>query len=536
MTNDNTIESRLNALEARLSSIEKKLFPAAEPKPPLPQAIKTPPSPATQEQASVSSSGGFLGIVAVICFVFAAGFIIKLAIDSGWLTPVRQIGLAITFGISLIVAGFQLLRTDKAYASLLPAAGVIILYLSVFAGHHFHHLYELNIALGLITGTSLLCLWIYSEIRNDLYPLVAAVGSYAAPMLLEVGSVSEFSLYYFTFCSICFSGLSIWTQSRTLPIAASYLAIFVTSIAGLTLQQPDVIVGVLALHFIIFSTGTYLYTRHSGNPLTETESWAFFPVLLFFYAAEYFFLNQISPEKAPWLSLAFAGFLIALYLSAKFTSSKNLGSTSVVSAFAAIVFLHSFYFVIMPEGLRSILFFVLVFGLAFFPRRLTTSGSFHIPAFAIGFILLLEFIRMTSHLLHENEMRWVAMSSLSVVSLFTLYVSKFDLLRTKTGTVVLATAHLLAIMSFYRFAYDYGSLAVSGLWLTYALALMAVGFTKRDKILTRSTMLPLACAAGKALLYDVSSAAAPVRIVCLLITGAALYGSGLLLRKIDTWK
>lgn len=54
--------------------------------------------------------------------------------------------------------------------------------------------------------------------------------------------------------------------------------------------------------------------------------------------------------------------------------------------------------------------------------------------------------------------------------------------------------------------------------------------------MAKSALFVLGFAAGKALLYDAASAPTVVRIGCLLLTGAVLYGCGLLMRKIAHWK
>ncbi len=69
--------------------------------------------------------------------VLAAVYFIRLAVDAGWLTPERQAGLAALSGIGLIWIGFwigfALRKADRRYASLLPAAGIVILFRSHMA-------------------------------------------------------------------------------------------------------------------------------------------------------------------------------------------------------------------------------------------------------------------------------------------------------------------------------------------------------------------------------------------------------------------
>ncbi|PIU20438.1 MAG: DUF2339 domain-containing protein, partial [Elusimicrobia bacterium CG08_land_8_20_14_0_20_59_10] len=283
----------------------------------------------------------------------AAGFIIKLSLDSGWLTPERQVGLAAMLGFALIVAGLALQGADREYAGFLPAAGIIVLYACAFSAHRIYSLIPFESAVSLVCLVSGLCIWLYTRIREDLYPVTAAVGSYLGPVILGLNSASVFSVYYYLLCSIAFSVISIWVRSRILTLVAAYLAIMMTAFTGLALHADKLIVAMLALNFLVISGGTYLYTCQHAAPLTESESAGFLPVLLFFYAMEYYFVERIAPGLAPWLSLGFAGLLLALYLGAKkrFPEGK-MGSESMILAFISVVCFHSFYMELLPAGAR----------------------------------------------------------------------------------------------------------------------------------------------------------------------------------------
>ena len=100
------INERLSSIEARLSQIEGAL--RLSPPRPVPSPDSGPWSAAQQQAAPQPSprrspapvvtgeakSGNWLGGIAIVCFILAAGFIIKLSIETGWLTPARQMGLA----------------------------------------------------------------------------------------------------------------------------------------------------------------------------------------------------------------------------------------------------------------------------------------------------------------------------------------------------------------------------------------------------------------------------------------------------------
>lgn len=551
-------EARISTIEQRLARLETFLnlakpagtsAPASTPPPPppAPQAPLRPmppgalaapvPQPAAPPR---ERSGNWLGVVGIICFVLAAAFIIKLSIDSGWLTPVRQIGLAVLFGLGLIGAGFALLESDREYSSLLPGAGVIVLYLTVFAAHRLYSLISFETAIsmsGLISG---LCIWLYTRIREDMYPITAAVGSYCAPLILSLGSESTFAIYYFLLCSLAFSVISIWVRSRTLTLVSAYLAIFMTASIGIGLDRNTLIAGMLALQALVFSAGTYLYTVQNEKPLTEKESGSFLPVLLFFYAMEYFFIERIRPDLAPWLSLGFAAFLFALYLGAKKKFPEgSLGSQPMILSFITVVCFHSFYLEILPAQMRPWLFVAIVLVMAIPQVKIAgqrKDGPLRIPFLAIFAVLAIEYLAMVSHLLSGGEMSWLAVSLVALGSLWVLIDFKGEELGGNGYGPLLGAAHLLAVLGLYRLTKDIGSLQVSASWLFYAVCVIAFAFSRRDETMAKSAMFVLGFAAGKALLYDAASAPTVVRILCLLLTGAALYGSGFLIRRISGWK
>jgi uncharacterized membrane protein len=541
------VEERLSAIERRLAIVENQVRPGfyastaaatsrpASPTPPQRAGNPVRPPVVVRE----SKPGNWLGMIAVICFVLAAGFIIKLSIESGWLTPERQIGLAVLFGMGLIAAGLRLAGADREYAAFLPAAGVVVLYLAAFAAHRLYSLITFETALGVVGVVSGFCIWLYLEIKHDLYPLTAAVGAYVAPVILGINSGAEFTVYYFLLGSLAFATISIWVESRVLTMIAAYFAILMTAWVGLNLHGDKFIAVALALQALIFSFGTYLYTKQTNRPLNESESWSFLPVLLIFYAVEYHFLSRIQPGLAPWISLGFGAVLFGLYLSAKsMFPDRTLESQPMILAFIALVFFHSFYLELLPGDIRPWLFVAILFGLVFSPFEFTdTKADYRIPGLAVFAILAIEYVTMIFHLLAGKEPKWLAVSFAAFGTLWMALTQGREKFKKheEYGNTLLGAAHLLAIIGFYRLTTDHGSLAVSASWLLYAVFVMAFAYQRKDRVMAKSALLVLSFAAAKALLYDASSAPTIVRILCLLLTGAVLYGSGFLMRRMSQW-
>jgi len=113
---DNPLEQRLGAIEARLALIEQALAP--QPPPPTPAVAKPAPAreawprPAPAPRSSFDTTQ-ILGWSGATALVLAAIYLIRLGIDSGWLTPVRQLAIAV-FGAAALIGGGLLLRRTTA--------------------------------------------------------------------------------------------------------------------------------------------------------------------------------------------------------------------------------------------------------------------------------------------------------------------------------------------------------------------------------------------------------------------------------------
>ena len=544
-------EPRLNSIELRLTRIEGSLkasglLPHAEQERPAPQQPPTPrPRPATEAWSQLppetpDKPGNWLGIIAVICFVMAAGLIIKLSIDSGWLTPPRQLALAGLLGLSLIGAGLSLMRKDREYASLLPGAGIIVLDLTTFAAHLYYGLIPYETALGLTTLISGICIWLYTKIKHDVYPITAALGAYIAPMLFGFQTNTMFTMDYFLICSIAFAAISISLQTRTLMMVSAYLALAMMSWIGVELHQNGLVASLLGLQFFIFAANAWFYTYQNRTPLSENEAWCLLPVLLLFYAVEYYLIDQIQPGLAPWIALAFSGVLIGLTLTIKRNFPDSLGSQTLLLAFISLIIFHAGYLKLLPGDVRPWLFVVIVAGGSFFPlHRLRHKEARNVlpPLVAILAIVAIEYLSLVRHLSDTPTTACLIVAFAALGSLWLLLARNVPGVSSRdvAGNILLGAAHFLALLAFYQLTTDVGALAVSASWLFYAVAVMVFAFLRKDEIMAKSALFVLGFAAGKALLYDAAAAPTLVRILCLMLTGAVLYGCGFFMRKVSTW-
>lgn len=80
-----------------------------------------------------------LGWTGATALVLAVDYLIRLALDTGWLTPERPLTLAVMSAFSLIGTGLWLRHADREYANLLPAGGLVMLFLPIYGAHLYYH-------------------------------------------------------------------------------------------------------------------------------------------------------------------------------------------------------------------------------------------------------------------------------------------------------------------------------------------------------------------------------------------------------------
>lgn len=534
------IEKSLQALETRVSIIEKINGIVSSASPKQSKIIKNKKN--VSKSTPKPMSGNWLGFVASVCFILAACFIVKLSIESGWLTHEKQLGVATLFGMALFTAGIIISSADRIYACFLPAAGATVLYLTCFAAYQYYMLISFQTVIAISTIISGISIWFYLRFKHDIYAIIAALGAYIAPLVAGIENNAIFSLYYFTICSLNFATLAIWVESRTLTMISAYLAISITAVVGLKLDQDVLIATVLVINFLIYSIGTLFHTQLTQKHLTEKESWSLFPVLLIFYAMEYYYLSRIDHTLALWVSLASAALLVGLYYSAKrWFPERRFNSRNVLLTFVTLVCFHAIYLGLLPLNLKPWLFAVIVFVYTFFHKKIKLiqwNIPFLIPFVAISAILGIEYLSILSHLVNSSGFSWSVVAWASFASIWFLLIQNREELAHKEEYyyVLLAAAHLLAIMSLYQLTIEYSTLAVSASWLTYVLIILWISTLRNDVLIAKSVLIVLFFAAGKALLYDASSTPTIIRTLSLILTGIVLYASGLVIRKKTNWK
>jgi len=172
---------------------------AAEPQSPQPEHPRTTPGttaprprgPAEppRRPAPLLSSEQWIGqrvllAVGVVALILAAGYLLRLSFDRGWISPVmRCLGGALG-GITVGAVGWRLQSRYRTYGAALVGCGAAIIYLSVWAAARLYAVVPPTTGLVGLALVSVALAMIAYAIDVEALGTTAALGAFFAPILL----------------------------------------------------------------------------------------------------------------------------------------------------------------------------------------------------------------------------------------------------------------------------------------------------------------------------------------------------------------
>lgn len=534
-----TIEERLNAIESRLSQLETQ----GKVKTSLPTALQDKSTSKDTSTVKFQHAGQplatqLLGWGGAAALVLAASYIIKLALSSGWLTPERQLGIAVLGALFMIAFGIKLRNHDRGYASLLPAGGVTILFIATYGAHLYYGLIAQSQALAAVTMVCLISLWLCHLFQSTFYAFFAVAGAYSVPFLMRslMLNVTDLAIYY-TCWSVLFSAFALWVRSRAVYLLALYMAMIgfdLTWHMDSDAQQWINAALFQSILLLIFGSTAAYYTVKNNSPMQQDAALAHLPALLIFYFLQYSLLERNIPAIAPWVAVASAAFISLCYGVARMLSKQELaGGRMLLQAYIALVLFHAGYLESVSDEWAPWVAFILLTLVAWYSRlrnNMAAPGMF--IWLAVVIIFMLNYLRIITGLDRQTV---IAPDWLSVMYALELYVGYY--LSRRAGTakglwpLLLVGGHLAAIAAAVHI-FD-NRVVVSLTWGLLALACLLLALKYKDKLLGKSSLLIFAISSAKVLIYDLSSSTPLVRIGTLLVVGCSFYLGGWLYKKIE---
>lgn len=563
--NGDDVNARLRALDERLARLEQAVWgsdlsgaahrAAAGAAPPAP-AASVPPAPAASVPPAAPASGApraaahgptpphrqdvtvtnVLGWSGAVALVLAAAYLIRLAIVAGWLTPIIQVGAAALLGILLIGAGVGLRRADDDYLGLLPAAGIAILFLSVYGAHLLYHLIAARAALAAVIAISGISLVVCVVLDSTLYAVFAVAGSYSAPFLLagSGGSLADVAVYFCAW-SVTFTIFAIARGRRLIYLLALYVALIgFDAVARAQALEWRLILAFQTVQFVIFGIGTLAFSIRRREPLDGVGAMLHLPALLLFYALQYALLDAHVPSAAPWVALGSLLAVALLYGLARSTlGRRSAGGELLLGLYAALVLFHAGYLESVPAFIAPwVALAVACLALASRPvwKSAGYGGAPLLVAAAAIFVLNLLELFIGLNMTHVPAHR--ALGFLYALALYGGYLMvRGEPRAAHAGSVLLYAGHLTAMSAVVQLLHE--PIIQSVAWGLLGLASLLGSLSRRDPLVGKSSLLLFAATGVKVVLIDLEGASPLARIASLAVLGATFYAGGLLYRRVS---
>ncbi len=309
-------------------------------------------------------------LVSAVAVLFAAGLFVVYSIDHGWVTPPIRMAMSTAFGLALVVASeMPFTQRYRLTTQPLAAAGIAVLFFSVFAAHALWHLIDPVPTFAFLALVAAVAVLLAVRRSALVVAILGLLGGFAAPYIVSTGQNRPFGLFgYLLLLNVglawvahkkrwpLLSALSLlftavyqagWAakflDGGQLPLALGIFLVFpVVGFAGIALGSrrdatapaPSPLARWTAVAGALPPAALALYLAGSG------EFAAHWPLVLAFLLVVAAGLTAVAAWQGPeWLHLAGAGAVLvtlAAFLSSSFTGAQWPALAGFLALFAAL--------------------------------------------------------------------------------------------------------------------------------------------------------------------------------------------------------
>jgi uncharacterized membrane protein len=516
-------------------------------RPPLsvPQSSKLSPGRNDNENFEAMVAGRWLNYVGILALLFAVTFFLKYAFDNNWVGPRGRVGIGILLGSALYPWSQRLLNKGYKYFSEgIAALGAATLYLSLWAGWHYYAIFPQSTAFALMIVVTLATFVVAVGRNSERVALLAQIGGLITPLLVSTGENHEVAL--FTYLAVLGVAVLVLAWVRIwkwlLPLQFGATLVFFWGWYGDFYNETELVTTILyaTIFFLMFAAIPVVRSWREGE-LSELEiaivviNAISFPVALrqmlwpehrwaltisvLALAAAHVGAERLLPKghsaKTRVARVLYGG--LALTFATLTIPIRCDGNwISIAWAIEGVVLIWSGLKVKLPiMRWAGFLLFAIVAGrLAVIP---IPADTFILNARFATFIIAVACFLAACYFASESE------EEIGAEEAFMHLASAI------AANVLLIAALSLEIWDVFgrmpSLGIDRGhaqELALSSLWLVYALVLLAAGTWKKSAIIRWQALTLLGVVIVKVFVFDLSFLEKFYRIVSFSLLGLAL--------------
>ncbi len=217
--------------------------------------------------------GNTLVRIGILVLFVGVSFLLKYAVDQGFVPIQLRLAGVAAGGIALLVLGWRLRGQRADYALMLQGGGIGILYLTVFAALRLYQLLPPTLAFILLAGMAFFSAVLAIAQDSKALAITGAAGGFLAPILASTGGGSHVAL--FSFYAVLNAGILFiaWFKAwRELNLVGFVFTALIGLAWGADRYQPDLFASTepfLILFFLMYVAIAVLFALRQAPTLTH---------------------------------------------------------------------------------------------------------------------------------------------------------------------------------------------------------------------------------------------------------------------------
>jgi uncharacterized membrane protein len=222
--------------------------PSPEKPPARTPAEQPPPTPTSSLPSEQWIGQRLLLAIGVVALILAAGYLLRLSFDRGWISPVMRCVGGAAAGAIVGAVGWKLHARYRTYGAALIGCGAAIIYLSVWAAARLYQVLPSSAGIAGLALVSVALAMIAYAIDVEALGSTAALGAFFAPILLGRDSTHADVLLLYLACMAAGLGLVAarrrWRQTMFV-VALSFFGVAYAGAADRGTAWAVLLYGVL---------------------------------------------------------------------------------------------------------------------------------------------------------------------------------------------------------------------------------------------------------------------------------------------------
>jgi uncharacterized membrane protein len=494
--------------------------------------------------------GNLFAKLGALAIVISAGFALNYAFVNDLISEGMRIALGFVGGAAIIAGAFQARKKDlPILGQVLVAAGISILYLTVYAMSQFYRMVPDSVGIGLMLGVSALTVVLALAFRSQPVAMMAAAGAWLTPLLLGSDTATAIPLLvYMLIVSLAMASL-VWYKPDWIYVRVSPL-IGVLMLTLIWYTDNNVEFFALEAIFIYMIWVLYLMYdlyHHVVDPSRSSYVDAIVSALNSLFVL--FVTIQFFDDAPLWQSTSAVGFIAVVYAAMSLSTRDRVKPRSAIAAGWNVMFgIFALWAVFGLDEMYYEVIIMTVIALAVF--LVMERLQYRQAAWAFGIILLVTTLALLlmgndtpepDFLIANNRtlayvvviLLWLTMGLKStVISLFSAKA-----LRDIGGIIAILLGFMWLNIEL-ETGFDRAmplvpgewdpnrdnwiELTRSAAWLVYSLLLFALGVIRSAPAARYASIILFGFSILKIFLRDLSFLDTPYRIGSFLILGVIL--------------